>query len=79
VAELEFCVLGPLLVRSGGVVVPVTQARSRAVLAVLLLSAGRPVPVDDLAEVLWGSGRPPSAAVSLRNYVMRLGVVWAGR
>jgi DNA-binding SARP family transcriptional activator/tetratricopeptide (TPR) repeat protein len=72
VPELEFCVLGPLLVRSGGVAVPVTQARPRAVLAALLLSAGRPVPADDLAEVLWGPGRPPSAAVSLRNYVMRL-------
>lgn len=70
--ELEFCLLGPLLVRSGGVAVPVTQARPRAVLAALLLNAGRPVSVSDLTEVLWGSEPPPSAPVSLRNYIMRL-------
>jgi len=70
--ELEFCLLGPLMVRSGGVTVPVTQARPRAVLAALLLSAGRPVSVDDLTETLWGPRPPRSAPVSLRNYVMRL-------
>ena len=70
--ELEFCLLGPLLVQSGGITVPVTQARPRAVLAALLLNAGRPVSAGDLAETLWGGEPPPSAAVSLRNYVMRL-------
>ena len=71
-AELEFCLLGPLLVRSGGVAVPVMQGRQRAVLAALLLNAGRPVSVEDLTETLWGPEPPPSAPVALRNYVMRL-------
>ena len=39
----EFCLLGPLLVRRGGVAVPVTPGKQRAVLAALLLSAGRVV------------------------------------
>jgi len=71
-AELEFCLLGPLLVRSGDEVVPIRRGRQRALLATLLLNAGRPVSVDELAESLWGSGRPPSAPVVIRNYVMRL-------
>jgi DNA-binding SARP family transcriptional activator/tetratricopeptide (TPR) repeat protein len=70
--ELEFGLLGPLLVRAGGTTLPVTQASPRAVLAALLLNAGRPVSADDLTETLWGGEPPPSAPVSLRNYVMRL-------
>jgi DNA-binding SARP family transcriptional activator/tetratricopeptide (TPR) repeat protein len=71
-AELEFCLLGPLLVRSGGVALPVMPGRQRAVLAALLLNAGCPVSVDALTETLWRSKPPPSAPVALRNYVMRL-------
>jgi DNA-binding SARP family transcriptional activator/tetratricopeptide (TPR) repeat protein len=70
--ELEFCVLGPLLVRSHGVALGVRQGKQRAVLATLLLNAGRPVSVGELAESLWGSEPPPSAPVVVRNYVMRL-------
>jgi DNA-binding SARP family transcriptional activator len=71
-AEMEFCLLGPLLVRRGGILVPVPPGQQRALLAALLLRAGRPVPVDDLAEVLWGSRPPRSARTSLQNCVMRL-------
>ena len=34
----EFCLLGPLLVRRGGVTLKVTPGKQRAVLAALLLS-----------------------------------------
>jgi DNA-binding SARP family transcriptional activator/tetratricopeptide (TPR) repeat protein len=71
-AELEFGLLGPLLVRRGGVVVAVSPGRQRVLLAALLLSAGRVVMVDELVEALWGSGPPPSARTSLQNYVLRL-------
>jgi DNA-binding SARP family transcriptional activator/Tfp pilus assembly protein PilF len=71
-AETEFCLLGPLLVRRGGIVVPVSPGKQRALLAALLLSAGLIVPVDELVEALWGSGPPPSARASLTTYVMRL-------
>ena len=68
----EFCLLGPLLVRRGGVTVPVAPGKQRAVLAALLLSANRVVSLDELTEVLWGAAPPPSARVSVQNHVMRL-------
>jgi DNA-binding SARP family transcriptional activator len=68
----EFFLLGPLLVRRGGVTLPVAPGKQRAVLAALLLSAGRVVSLDELTEVLWGDAPPPSARVSVQNHVMRL-------
>ena len=44
----------------------------RAVLALLLVDAGRVVPAEYLAEVLWRGGPPPGAAGTLRSYVSRL-------
>ena len=69
---MEFSLLGPLLVRSGGVVMPVQQGKQRAVLAALLLSANQVVSVDDLAEALWGHEPPPSARATVQNYIVRL-------
>jgi DNA-binding SARP family transcriptional activator len=69
---MEFRLLGPLVARCGGAVVPVAPGKQRAVLAVLLLNAGRVVGVAELTEVLWESGPPPSARVALQNNVMRL-------
>jgi DNA-binding SARP family transcriptional activator len=68
----EFRLLGPLLVRRGGVTVPVTPGKQRAVLAALLLSANRVVSFDELTEALWGPAPPPSARVAVQNHVMRL-------
>jgi len=67
----EFCLLGPLLVRQGGVTLPVA-GKQRAVLAALLLCADQTVSFDELTEVLWGSAPPPSARVAVQNHVMRL-------
>jgi DNA-binding SARP family transcriptional activator len=69
---LEFSLLGPLIVRSGGAIVPVRQAKQRVLLAALLLDANRVVRVDALAEALWGDATPPSARNTVRNYVKRL-------
>jgi DNA-binding SARP family transcriptional activator/Flp pilus assembly protein TadD len=71
-SKLEFCLLGPMVVRCGGVAVPVPRGRQRAMLAVLLLNAGRVVSVGDIAEALWGPAPPPSAPATVRNYVKRL-------
>jgi DNA-binding SARP family transcriptional activator/tetratricopeptide (TPR) repeat protein len=69
---VEFGLLGPLVVRSGGVVVPVTAGKQRVLLAALLLHANEVVGTDVLAEAVWG-GRPPGTArVTLQNYVKRL-------
>ncbi len=70
--KLEFCLLGPLVVRCGGVVLPVPRGKQRAVLAVLLLNGGRVVSVGEIAETLWGPAPLPSASATVRNYVKRL-------
>lgn len=72
VLRMEFCLLGPLLVRADGTVMPVQPGKQRALLAALLLDANRIVSVDELAETLWGSTPPPSARVTIQNYVKRL-------
>jgi len=70
--RMEFCLLGELLVRAGGRAVPVSQPKQRAVLAALLLNANRAMPLDELGETVWGPDPPPSARVTLQNYVKRL-------
>lgn len=69
---MEFGLLGPLVVRCGGVDALVPRGKQRVLLSVLLLNAGRVVPVLALAEALWGPEPPPSAEASVRNYVKRL-------
>jgi DNA-binding SARP family transcriptional activator/tetratricopeptide (TPR) repeat protein len=70
--EMEFGLLGPLMVRRGGVAVPVPPGKQRVVLAALLLKANRVVAVDELAGALWGEEPPASARASVQNYVKRL-------
>jgi predicted ATPase/DNA-binding SARP family transcriptional activator len=60
---VRFGVLGPLAVwTTGGAVVPVPEAKVRALLAELLVHDGRPVSTDELIEDLW-SGHPPGKPV----------------
>ncbi|MFF7453116.1 BTAD domain-containing putative transcriptional regulator [Kitasatospora sp. NPDC008115] len=46
--------------------------RQRVVLAALLLNANRVISVDRIAEYVWDDAPPPSAAATVRTYVMRL-------
>jgi len=69
---MEFGLLGPLVVRCGGTVIPVQRGNQRALLATLLLAANRVVSAEEIAEALWGTAPPPSAPVTIRNYVRRL-------
>ena len=69
---MEFWLLGPLRARSGGTVIPLRRGKQRAVLVALLMNANRVVSVDDLAGTLWGASPPPSARVTVQNYVKRL-------
>jgi DNA-binding SARP family transcriptional activator/Tfp pilus assembly protein PilF len=69
--ELEFFLLGPLVVRSGTTVLA-PPGKQRTVLAALLLNADRVVSVDELIEILWGDSPPPSARVTVQNHMMRL-------
>jgi DNA-binding SARP family transcriptional activator len=68
----EFGLLGPLMVRTSEAALSVQPGKQRVVLAALLLSANQVVPIDELARALWGAAPPPSAPVTVRNYVKRL-------
>ena len=69
---MDFGLLGPLTVRDGTRHVPVSAPRQRVLLAALLLSAGRVVSLDTLAEMLW-EGEPPSGSRgALHSAVQRL-------
>ncbi|WP_303392135.1 AfsR/SARP family transcriptional regulator [Kitasatospora sp. NA04385] len=46
--------------------------RQRVVMAALLLNANRVISVDRIAEYVWDGAPPPSAAATVRTYVMRL-------
>ena len=70
---VRFRVLGPLeLVSDDGRILVVRGRLPRAVLAVLLLQANRPVGVDVLVDQVWDGRPPPSAAANLRTYVSQL-------
>ncbi|MFI6318433.1 BTAD domain-containing putative transcriptional regulator [Nonomuraea sp. NPDC050556] len=71
-AKLRFQVLGPLRVWRGGEEVEVGPAMQRAVLGMLLLSAGRPVPRTEIINALWGDDPPASCVNVVQTYVKRL-------
>src|SRR4249920_3402651 len=69
---MDFRILGPLEVEEDGRQVPLGGEKQRALLALLLLSRGRPVSTDRLIDDVW-SGEPPATAVkSVQVYVTRL-------
>src|SRR4051794_18865106 len=70
--RLDFRILGPLEVRADDTPVPLSGAKQRAVLAVLLLDAGQVVSRDRLIDALWGEAPPPTAGHTLDAYVSRL-------
>ena len=69
---MEFRILGPLDVLAGGSAVPLPGAKPRAVLALLLVHAGRPVGADRIAQALWGEDAPSGAANTVQVHVSRL-------
>src|SRR6266545_2498586 len=70
--DVRILLLGPLEVRAGGRVVALPGRRVRALLAVLALSAGRPVATEVLADRIWGEELPANVRGSLQTAVMRL-------
>jgi DNA-binding SARP family transcriptional activator len=69
---VEFVILGPLEARDDGRRLALGGPKQRAVLAMLLLDANRPVSRDRLIDWLWGESPPRSAAHTLDDYVSRL-------
>ncbi len=68
---LRFIVLGPLTVLRDGEPVELAT-KLRTLLTTLLLRAGQPVPVQVLADRLWGDEPPVNVRGSLQTYVTRL-------
>ena len=64
---VEFQILGSLEASDETGPLLLGGQKQRAVLALLLLEAPRPVSTDRLAEALWGEQPPRTAATSLQN------------
>jgi DNA-binding SARP family transcriptional activator len=69
---LGFGVLGPLLMTSYGVRVPVGAPKQRAVLAMLLINRNRAVSVESLINAVWGEEPVPAARTSIQAHVSNL-------
>jgi DNA-binding SARP family transcriptional activator len=69
---MDFRVLGPLEVLDGDAPLPLGGRKPRALLARLLLDAGRTVSVDQLVDDLWGEDVPESAVKMVHIYVSQL-------
>ncbi|MFJ2744325.1 BTAD domain-containing putative transcriptional regulator [Streptomyces sp. NPDC087440] len=63
--QVVFRVLGPLEIEADGIPLPLQGARQRSLMSMLLLSPGRVVSVDALADAVW-HGSPP---VTARNQI----------
>jgi predicted ATPase/DNA-binding SARP family transcriptional activator/tetratricopeptide (TPR) repeat protein len=69
---MEFGILGPLEVHDGTGAVRVPGAKERALLADLLVHAGRVVSADRLVEDLWGEDPPGNPTNTLQGRVSAL-------
>ncbi|MEU4624958.1 BTAD domain-containing putative transcriptional regulator [Actinoplanes sp. NPDC023801] len=61
---LRFGILGPVRAFRGAEAVDLGPIRQQAVLAVLLLNAGKPVPIQQIVAALW-NGDPPENGVDV--------------
>ena len=58
---VHLALLGPLEVRTGEGLVGLGAPKERAVLQMLALGSGRPIPTEALIAGLWGEGEPRTA------------------
>ncbi len=70
--SVEFRVLGPIEVVDDAEAIRLGGPRQRAVLAILLLQANRVVPVEQIADGLYGEGAPATAVAQVRDHVSQL-------
>jgi predicted ATPase/DNA-binding SARP family transcriptional activator len=69
---LRIGVLGPMELRDGETGVPVPPPMPRALLGMLALRPGSPMPVDEIIDGLWGDAPPESARNIVQVYVSSL-------
>ncbi|MFE6826210.1 BTAD domain-containing putative transcriptional regulator [Streptomyces sp. NPDC057690] len=68
-AAPSFSVLGPMRAWRDGIELDLGPPQQRATLAVLLVRVKRPVPVGEIADVLWGQGQPVSATNVIHRHI----------
>ncbi len=69
---MEFRLLGPLEMRDGDREVRLRGGKERALLALLLLNAGRTLALDRIVDDLWGADVPETAQKMVQVYVSHL-------
>ncbi|MFI0937355.1 AfsR/SARP family transcriptional regulator [Streptomyces sp. NPDC021020] len=69
---MDFRLLGPVAVHTGGQHLALGSPKERTVLAALALDVGRAVPIDTLIGRLWDGAAPPHARDNTHSYVSRL-------
>ncbi|WP_433240758.1 AfsR/SARP family transcriptional regulator [Streptosporangium sp. CA-135522] len=70
--EMTFAILGPLEVHRGGEPMEIAGHRLRTLLGLLLLDAGRVVPVDRLVAGVWEDRPPNAVGNALQALISRL-------
>ncbi|MQY06447.1 AfsR/SARP family transcriptional regulator [Actinomadura macrotermitis] len=75
---MRYRILGELVVEGTAGPVRIASARQRIVLSVLLLEAGRVVPVERLAAAVWDDDPPPSARSQIQICISALRRTLAG-
>ena len=70
--SVDFRLLGPLEIVVDGQPRPLGSPAEKAVLAVLLLAAGRTVPRESLVDALWGEAPPNNPANAVQGRISRL-------
>src|SRR4051794_2328763 len=71
-AVIEFGILGPLEARRDGAELPLGGRSPRAVLALLLLEAGRVVSIDRIADELYAGAAPATAVTQVHRQISEL-------
>ncbi|HWJ51497.1 MAG TPA: AAA family ATPase, partial [Solirubrobacteraceae bacterium] len=69
---MEFRILGSLEVANGDALIPLTGAKQRGLLAILLLSANETVSSDRLIDELWSGQSPQSGRTALQVRLSQL-------
>jgi predicted ATPase/DNA-binding SARP family transcriptional activator len=69
---VQYEILGPLTARVHDQPVALGGARTRAVLAVLLLDRNAVISVDRLVDLVWGEDPPPTVETALQGHISRL-------
>ncbi|MCW6005691.1 tetratricopeptide repeat protein [Micromonospora sp. CPCC 205371] len=69
---MRYTILGPIEVISNGRPVPVARPQRRALLALLLLNANRPISPPAAIEALWGPTAPKTAQAQIHSAVHAL-------